>query len=377
MKHVFFISVLLVFNAAAHGKSARQIAVCDFKHTQLQTSSDRVLFNALEQSIPGWLSDNNVPSVAVTYISDNTISWTLVCGEQSPGKKATLSTLYNTASIAKPVVAEVALRLASQGYLSLDEPMSAHWIDPDIADDSHRNRLTPRIAFAHQTGFMNWRRLSDDGRLMFQWEPGTRTGYSGEGIQYVVRFLEKKLGTPFEEVAQSMLFEPLGVDSASFVQQSWFGERVAWRRLASGSWAAPDLNDEPLGAGDLWITSQDYARLVVGVMSDSGISDRMARERRSIVSDEVPRWCGPDKTPVEQCPAKMGFGVGWYLYEYDDHTLFAHNGSNNGEKTLVLFSNDKKTGFTVFTNGENGKAVISKVIRRLYSDSRFMTLEGY
>ncbi len=336
----------------------------------------RVLLDTLEARVPGWLSEHDVPSVAVTYVSDNVVSWTLVCGEQAPGVPATTSTLYNTASIAKPMVGEIVLRLASQGRVSLDEPMSVYWVDPDVADDPRHDKLTPRIALAHQTGFMNWRRMSD-GKLSFQWEPGTQVGYSGEGLRYVVRFLERKLGTPFEDVAGELLFDTAGMANTSFVREPWFGERVAWRRLADGTWAKPDLNDEPLGAGDVWTTSEDYASFIVAVLGDSGVSEKMSEERRSISMDEVPRWCGPDRTPVDVCPERMGFGVGWYIYEYGDHRLFAHNGSNRGEKTLGLFVPDRQMGFVVFSNGENGKSVISKIARTLYDNERFMELEGY
>jgi len=333
--------------------------------------SDRSLFDALRRQIPGWLIDDDVPSVALTYISQGEIGWTLVCGEQGPSTPASLSTLYNTASIAKPVVGEVVLRLASQGRLSLDEAMSAHWVDPDISDDPYLDRLTPRIALAHETGFKNWRRMSG-GVLAFQWEPGTQRGYSGEGIRYVVRFLERKFDTPFQALAKEVLFDPAGVQDASFVRETGFGDRAAWRRLGNGAWAEPALN-----AGDLWITSQDYARIMLAVLNGPGVSKEMAAERHTISRDEVPRLCGPDGVSADVCPERMGFGVGWYVYEYGDHTLLAHSGSDNGEKTLALLTLDGQLGFAVFANGENGNATISKIVRALYDNERFMTLEGY
>ena len=365
----------IAFEAEPPAFSARRDSSC-VSEGIVSLASERPVFDELRQEIPGWLIDADVPSVALTYVADGAIRWTLVCGEQGPDNKATPSTLYNTASIAKPVVGEVVLRLASQGRLSLDEPMSAYWVDPDIVDDPYRDRLTPRIALAHETGFKNWRRMSA-GVLAFQWEPGTKRGYSGEGIRYVVRFLERKFDTPFQDLAEEVLFEPAGVEEASFVREAWFEDRVAWRRLGDGAWAEPVLYDEAQGAGDLWIGSRDYARIMLAVLDDAGVDEERAVERRSISRDEVPRLCGADRTPVAVCPERMGFGVGWYIYEYDDHTLFAHSGSNNGEKALTLFTADGRVGFAVFANGENGNAVISKIARALYDNERFMTLQGY
>ncbi|MGB6194458.1 MAG: serine hydrolase domain-containing protein, partial [Terracidiphilus sp.] len=82
-----------------------------------------------------WLKESDVPSVAVAYIKDGKVAWTAVYGEQSPGVPATGKTLYNLASLTKPITAETVLRLASAGKLSLDESMSPFWLDPDIKDD--------------------------------------------------------------------------------------------------------------------------------------------------------------------------------------------------------------------------------------------------
>ena len=124
------------------------------------------------------LADYEIASVGVALIEDGRVTLTKVYGEQAPGVPASNATLFNLASLTKPVTAEVILRLASSGALSLDEPMTKYWTDPDIATDPRREGLTARIALAHQTGFPNWR--GEGGRLAFRSDPGTAFGYSGE-----------------------------------------------------------------------------------------------------------------------------------------------------------------------------------------------------
>jgi hypothetical protein len=63
-------------------------------------------------------------------------------------------------------------------------------VDPDIAQDPWHKLLTPRLSLTHQTGFTNWRHHTENV-LQIQWEPGTQTGYSGEGYDYVARFADK------------------------------------------------------------------------------------------------------------------------------------------------------------------------------------------
>jgi CubicO group peptidase (beta-lactamase class C family) len=82
-----------------------------------------------------WLKESDAPSVAVAYIEHRQVAWTEMYGQQSPGVSATGKTLYNMASLTKPVTAETVLRLASARRLSLDESMSPFWLDPDIQAD--------------------------------------------------------------------------------------------------------------------------------------------------------------------------------------------------------------------------------------------------
>src|SRR5205085_5351409 len=115
-------------------------------------------------------------------------------GEQSPGVAASTETIYNIASLTKPVFAELVLRLVAAGKLSLDEPMYPYWVDPDIAADPRHKLLTLRLALSHRTGFANWRRETE-GKLQFKFDPGTQYTYSGEGFQYASRYVQRKLGS--------------------------------------------------------------------------------------------------------------------------------------------------------------------------------------
>ena len=156
-------------------------------------------------------------------------------GEAAPGVSASNTTLYNIASLSKPISAEVILRLASAGKLSLDEPMWRYWIDPDLAADPRAKLLTPRMALDHQTGFANWRRETG-GRLALIRDPGTAFGYSGEGYQYVARFAEKKTGQPFEKLAQTLVFDPAGMTRTAYTDRPWMNGHMAKRptRTESG-----------------------------------------------------------------------------------------------------------------------------------------------
>ena len=98
-----------------------------------------------------------VPGVAVARIEHGKLAWTAVYGERAPGQPMTRQTIFNVASLTKPVFAVMALHLIAEGKLELDSRLSDDWVDPDIAEDPRRKLLTPRLALSHQTGFQNWR----------------------------------------------------------------------------------------------------------------------------------------------------------------------------------------------------------------------------
>ena len=107
--------------------------------------SETSLQAALSRQAPQWLQEHNVPSVAVAYIENGAIAWTAAYGQQAPGKPATAETVYNVASLAKPLVAETAMRLIAKGETSLDEPISSVWVDPDVAGNPWHRKLTPKL----------------------------------------------------------------------------------------------------------------------------------------------------------------------------------------------------------------------------------------
>ncbi len=311
----------------------------------------------LEKRVPEWLETHGVPAVAVAYIRDGKTVFTSVHGEQSPGVPATKATLFNVASMTKPVTAELVLRLASEGKLSLDASMAPHYVDPDIKDDPRHEALTPAIALSHRTGFANWRRQTD-GVLKIQWAPGSKAGYSGEGYDYVGRFLERKLGEPFEDLMARHVFEPTGMKETSFTWRDGFEGRAAVPRGPEGKEGDPVRREEWTGADDLYTTIDDYAAFLVAVMADEGVSLDIAAQRHKLPIDQFTQGCpwGP-----EVCPKAGGFAMGWAVFAYEDVRVVTQGGADWGERAVAYFVPERGTGAVILTNGANGSKIIRDV----------------
>src|SRR5262245_34185872 len=95
-----------------------------------------------------------------------------------------------SASVTKSAFACLVMKLVDQGVVELDKPVYEYLPKPlpayanykDLASDPPYKKITARMLLDHSSGFPNWRRFTDDGRLSIAFEPGSRFAYSGEGI---------------------------------------------------------------------------------------------------------------------------------------------------------------------------------------------------
>lgn len=324
---------------------------------------------ALDSLVPGLLARHGVPGLAIAYVHGGEVAWTRVYGEQAEGVPATDATLYNVASLTKPLFAELVLRLAAAGRLSLDEPMSPYWTDPDLAADPRHRAFTPRLALSHQLGFTNWRRETE-GVLRIGFEPGTQFRYSGEGYEYARRFVQNRVGASIDSLARQYIFRPAGMRETAFTRQPWFTGRMAIPKGPEGRWGDPSVDDTANAADDIHTTVADYGRFVASVMQGDRLPAALAAQRDSIHQEGVER-CDSAKVPL--CPVRIGYGLGWTVFEYADpsQNVLWHTGGDWGEKSIVFYWPARREGVVILANGANGFNVIVPAAVLLAGDTDF------
>jgi CubicO group peptidase (beta-lactamase class C family) len=305
------------------------------------------------------LSEQHVASASVAVIRDGRIVSKAAWGTAGPNRPATVSTPYNLASLTKPLTAEVVLRLVSAGKISLDEPMDQYWSDSDLSSDPRRKMLTARMALSHRTGFPNWR--SGTG-LVFDHDPGTTTGYSGEGYQYVARYAEHRTRTPFAQLAQEQLFRPARLDTIGYVSAQGSQDPIAIGYDAAGK-PLTLRNVTQYNAADLaHATAGDYARFLIDVRSDRHLTPELAVERSHLQADQRPDVCAGVK--AESCPPWIGFGLGWQLLGFPNGTVMMHTGRDEGAFTFAEIDRATGDGIVILTNSDQGWRLILPLLER-------------
>ncbi|WP_158823868.1 serine hydrolase [Granulicella sp. S156] len=333
-------------------------------HVLAQTPTDD-----RRQVIPALLHREHVASVSFAKIAGAKTVLAEAYGEQGPGVAVSTATLYNIASMSKPISAEVILRLASAGRLSLDEPMYKYWDDPDVATDPRAKMLTPRLALDHQTGFANWRRETG-GKLAFTRAPGTGFGYSGEGYQYVARFAEKKTGKPFESLAQDLIFDPSGMTRTSYTQRPWMEGNIAQPTDKDGQWLKPQVATQFVAADLVYTNPTQYASFVESLMRGAGETAAIRKLRESVLTDRKADLCVGKL--AKACPDEVGFGPGWEVVKTHGKTFLMHTGIDEGVFTLGYFDPGSRAGVIIFTNSSNGPRVILPILKLLDADPDFI-----
>lgn len=313
------------------------------------------------------LRTEHVESASVAVIRHGRIVSEGAWGTAGPNRPATVQTPYNLASLTKPLTAEVILRLISANKWSLDESMDRYWSDPDLSRDTRRMKLTVRLALSHRTGFPNWR---DGAGLVFDHDPGTVVGYSGEGYQYAARYAERRTGQSFEALAEKWLFAPAKMQTSGYISAQGASQPLATAYDANGR----PLESEPVthyNAADLaHATAVDYARFLISTRSDKRLSSSIAAERNRLQADLKPAICAGARATT--CPEWTGFGLGWQLLGFSDGTTMLHTGKDAGAFTFAAINRKSGDGIVILTNSDNGWRVILPILERTKSDPKLI-----
>jgi CubicO group peptidase (beta-lactamase class C family) len=321
-------------------------------NTRLQGQAvAKVPLNCLD-SIPALMAKNKVPIVAACILENGQIKQVKLFGKLSNGNTAQPNTLFNVASLTKPVTALTVLKLIDAGQWNLDEPLDKYWIDPDVKDDLRHQKLTTRIVLSHQTGFPNWRSQNPANKLAFQFTPGTKYGYSGEGFEYLRRAIEAKFHRSLQQLADSVLFRPLGMSDTHY---GWSNKmdstRFADPHSKDGAMIPMKKNTSVVSADWLVTTIDDYAKFSMAVLNQQVLSPGLFAQ---MITPQV---------KMEGRP-KENMGLGWEVMTplENGEYLIMHSGSDDGVKTLVILLPKSKRGIILFTNGNNGFDIIRSVI---------------
>jgi CubicO group peptidase (beta-lactamase class C family) len=307
------------------------------------------------------LRDAKVPGLSIAVIRGGGAIEITTAGVRNESISAPVEadTVFEAASLSKPVFAYAVLQLIDAGVLSLDTRLSRH--APDyLSDDPRAAGITVGNVLSHTTGLPNWR--NKEYRLKTYFPPGERFSYSGEGFVWLQRAVEAMSGEPLDVLARRLVFEPLEMHHSGFVWRPDFDVNHADPHDAALS---PGLKNKPAAANSaasLHTTAADYARFLQAVLSGTRLKPATA----SLWLEpqvRLRRHCLQCLSDMPEADQRIAWGLGWGL-EPEGGTFF-HWGDNGRFKALVMGSVADRSAVIAFANGENGMAIMPELIDQL------------
>jgi CubicO group peptidase (beta-lactamase class C family) len=315
-----------------------------------------------------------VPGVSVAVLEGGRIAWAKGYGvtDVDTGEPVTPQTLFQAASISKPVAATAALRLVEEGLLELDAPVNDYlkrWKIPEN-DFTREHPVTLKHLLTHTAGltvhgFPGYALTDEipttlevlDGAgpantppIRVDTIPGSIWRYSGGGYTIMQLLLEDVAGMPFPQLLREKVLDPVGMTLSSY-EQPLPPERAvhaASSHLSDGTGGDGRWHIYPeMAAAGLWTNPTELAKL--------------AMELQASYHGETGRVLSPEMTRAMFTATMGGWGLGFGVQGDDDEARFTHGGSNYGFKAQFIAFMDGGRGVFVMTNGDQGSALAQEI----------------
>lgn len=307
----------------------------------------------------------NVQGLAIAVIDDGTVH--PFGRRNASGAPLTPDTIMYAASLTKALFGYYAMMLVDDGLLDLDRPIAALLPQPlpaygnvaaygnwgDLDGDDRWQRITPRMALNHSTGFANFSFLEPDRRLRFHFEPGTRYAYSGEGMMLLQFGLERGLGLSVGEDIDRRIFRPLGMTRSGLMWRADFADNNADGWTAGGDVEPHDDRSRVRMAGSLDASIADMARLAAAMVSGWGLSRaahaEFARPHLPLTTRSQFPTLQPEAPAAERPAASAATGViafdgpqgpGWFKGGHNDSTANTLLCLTRSRRCVLIMAND-------------------------------------
>ncbi|HSP90013.1 MAG TPA: serine hydrolase domain-containing protein, partial [Vicinamibacterales bacterium] len=238
------------------------------------------------------MAELKTPGVSVAVINGGKIEWARGYGVMDMGGSAPVTprTLFQAASLSKPVAALAALRLVEQGKLALDQDVNARltsWKVP-ANEFTGTEKVTLRRLLSHSSGLtvsgfpgysadapvpalveiLDGQRPANTAAIRADVVPGTIWRYSGGGYTVMQQLLTDVTGRPFPLLLEDMVLQPIGMKDSSYEQPLPAPRRAlaASGHRADGVLLPGRYHTYPeMASAGLWTTPTDLARFLIEI----------------------------------------------------------------------------------------------------------------
>lgn len=309
----------------------------------IQNPKDK--YQQIDQFVKTYMEFYEIPGVSMAIIENGKVSYHHTYGVKNAYSKEKVDseTIFQAASITKPVFAFSVLSLAEKGIIDLDKPLYQYLPFEEIAYDDRYKLITARHVLSHKTGFPNWR----NGRMTIDFEPGTQFQYSGEGFEYLKRVVAHITQKDILEVLDEEVLTPLNLKNFYFVKSDHLFQVVA-NGHDDNYPNKISLPDKPGMAWSMHTEAKSFANFAIALLDRKGLNPETYQDMffKHTVTNKY------DDSNLEGW--KSYFGLGIQIEQTPLGPAFGHGGNNGDFKCEFKVYQDLKMGFIIFTNSNTG-----------------------
>jgi CubicO group peptidase (beta-lactamase class C family) len=319
-----------------------------------------------------------VPGIAITILNDNHVVFEKAYGYRDKENRLPLTShsIMTSASLTKSAFACLVMQLIETRTIDLDRPVYQYLPKPlpaydnykDLASDPRYKKITARMLLDHTSGFPNWRRFTDDGKLSIAFDPGSRFAYSGEGIDLLQLIVETVAGKSLTALMQDRVFGSFGMTRTSMVWQPRFESDFANAYDEQGKSLGPQRRKQPSAAGSMQSNLHDFAMLMQAVLQSKGTSaktrDLMLSPQVDILSKHEFPTFSTETTDVNKS-IHLSYGLGWGLYMTPYGKAFFKEGHDEGFMHYAVGFPDAGLALVIMSNSSNTEGIYKELIETL------------
>jgi CubicO group peptidase (beta-lactamase class C family) len=318
----------------------------------------------------------DVPGVSIAVIKNSKVIWSKTYGYADLESKTAVSanTLFQVASMSKPVSAYAALKEVELGRLDPEMDVNTYLISWKVPDNewTKTKKVTLKNMLSHTAGFtvsgfpgytikdpiptavqvLNCEKPSNTPMVFVDKIPGASFRYSGGGYTVMQQMLVDIEAKDFTTIMREKVLLPLQMNNSTFEQPlpPSAAQFAATAYSADGKRVEGRYHIYPeQAAAGLWSTAEDYAKFVID------IQNTLSGKSNVIIS----------KKTAEQftSPFIQSFiGLGIFLENYDGEMYVSHDGWNEGFSSSFIGSKTSGDGVVVLTN-TNKPLFINELVR--------------
>lgn len=328
-----------------------------------------------------------VPGVDIAVLNDGKVAYLKSYGLRDKEKNLSLTpdSVTTAASLTKATFAYMVMQLVQEKVIDLDKPVYQYLPRPlpeyakyrALAGDERYKKITARMLLDHTSGFPNLRAFTDDHKLNINFEPGSRYGYSGEGILLLQCVVENVTGQPLEELMQTRVFQPLGMTRTSMIWQPRFENDYANGYDEYGRSLGPERRTEADAAGSMQTTLSDFTKLVLAVANGRGLQKQIHETMLSPqiqISSKHQFPTMENQITDENKAIRLSYGLGWGLYWTPYGKAFFKEGHDEGFRNYAVCFDRAKNGIVILTNSSNGEGIFKDILETVLGN-KFTPIE--